>query len=86
MSPVDLEMTVGDTRIGPTRSNVCSPCTPVPLGAAQPLEINRSATSEVLRSGTLEVDGTVPRLGVIYSVGVFTVRAVSCEPLSGFCS
>ena len=86
MTPVDMEMQVGDTLLGPTPANLCTPCVPVPVGTDLPLEIRRTESGEVLQTGTLDVDGTVePALGIIFSAGVFEAQVANCETVTGFC-
>jgi hypothetical protein len=86
MSPVDVEMQVGDTLVGPTPPDLCTPCVPVPVGTDLPLEIRRTENGAVLESGTLDVDGTVePAIGIVFSAGVFEAQVANCETVTGFC-
>lgn len=78
-------MQVGSTIIGPTLTDVCSPCTPVPLGMDWPLEIRDSVDGRVYETGTLDVTGEVPVLTIVFSAGVFDVVAGHCDPATGFC-
>lgn len=85
MSSRTLEMWVGSTIVGPTQTNVCSPCTPVPLGTDLPLEIRDSTDGRLYQSATLDVTGDPPVLTIAFSSGVFEVVAGHCEPATGFC-
>jgi hypothetical protein len=79
MTPVSVEMHVGAGVIGPSLPNVCSPCAAVPTGTGIPYELLRSGTTEVLRSGTLDIPAGGPDQGVAFTAGVFDIRPLSCD-------
>ena len=85
MTPRHLEMEVGSTIIGPTPADICSACVPVPFGMDLPLEIRDSVDGRVYESGTLDITGDIPVIGIVFSVGVFEAISANCEPRAGFC-
>lgn len=78
-------MQVGSTLVGPTSTDVCSPCTPVPVGMDVPFEIRNTADGTLYESGTLDLPGDPPVLTVVFSAGVLDALAGHCDPASGFC-
>jgi hypothetical protein len=85
-SPVLVEMQIGESILGPSNPDTCSPCVSVPQGTAVPYVIRRVENGAILDEGAMSIAADPAEIGIAFSAGTFAVGALGCDQVrTGFC-